>query len=73
MATPQDCRLSAEICLRLARNTKDIYRKKGLIELAADFRVMAEEMKREARAKLTSRGRVHQPYAKNRLSGSSSA
>jgi hypothetical protein len=51
--------------LRLARNTKDIYRKKGLIELAADFRAMAEEIKREARAKLTSPGRVHQPYAEN--------
>jgi hypothetical protein len=55
MATRQDCRLSAEICLRLARNTKDIYRKKGLIELAAEFRAMAEEIKREARAELTSR------------------
>jgi hypothetical protein len=69
MSTPRECRLSAEICLRLARETRDIYARNGLIELAADFRVMADEMEREARHTirstelLTSPGRIRQQRA----------
>jgi len=46
MSKAQEYRWSAEICLRLAREA-DIYARNGLIDLAADFRVIAEEMERE--------------------------
>jgi len=49
MSKPQEYRWSAEICLRLAREASDIYARNGLLELAADFRVIAAEMEREAR------------------------
>jgi hypothetical protein len=49
MSKPLEYRLSVEICLRFARETRDIYARNGLMELAADFRVIADEMEREAR------------------------
>jgi len=47
MSKAQEYRWSAEICLRLAREARSIYARNGLIDLAADFRVIAEEMERE--------------------------
>ena len=47
MSKAQEYRWSAEICLRLAREARNIYARNGLIDLAADFRVIAEETERE--------------------------
>jgi hypothetical protein len=66
MSKPQEYRLSAEICLRLARDTRDIYARNGLMELAADFRVIAEEMEGEARH--TIRGLSSSSVAKSSIS-----
>jgi len=49
MSKAQEYRWSAEICLRLAREARDIYARNGLIELATDFHVIAEEMERGVR------------------------
>ena len=48
MSTPKQCRKNAEDCLRLAHETNEIYAKMTLIELATEFRVMAEHLEREA-------------------------
>jgi hypothetical protein len=41
MPTPNECRYNAEICLRLAQETSEIYVKTALIELAEELRAMA--------------------------------
>ena len=37
MPTAKECRYNAEICLRLAQETSEIYVKTALIELAEEF------------------------------------
>jgi hypothetical protein len=49
MPTPKECRNNAEICRKLARQTDEIYAKMALIELANEFRAMAEALERRAR------------------------
>jgi hypothetical protein len=49
MPTPEECRCNAEDCLRLAREAKEIYVKMALIELAREFRSMAEHLERRTR------------------------
>jgi hypothetical protein len=49
MPTPKECRHHAEECLKLASETKEIYAKMALIELANEFRAMAGHLEREAR------------------------
>ena len=49
MPSPQECRYHAEECLKLASETKEIYAKMALIELANEFRAMAEYLERETR------------------------
>ena len=49
MPTTNECRHNAEMCLMLARETKEIYAKMALIELANEFRAMAGHLEREAR------------------------
>jgi hypothetical protein len=49
MPTPKECRNNAEICRKLARQTNEIYAKMALIELANEFRTMAEALERRAR------------------------
>ena len=49
MPNPEECRYHAEECLKLASETKEIYAKMALIELANEFRAMAEYLEREAR------------------------
>jgi hypothetical protein len=46
MPTPKECRHNAEICRKLARQTGEIYAKMALIELANEFRAMAESLER---------------------------
>jgi hypothetical protein len=44
--TTKECRHNAEICLLLASETTEIYAKTALIELAKDFRMLAEALER---------------------------
>ena len=48
MPTPKEFRKNADDCLRLARETKEIYAKLALIEMATEFRVMAQHVERDA-------------------------
>ena len=49
MPTTKECRHNAEICLMLASETEEIYAKMALIELATDFRILAEDLERRPR------------------------
>ena len=49
MPTTKECRHNAEICLILASETEEIYAKMALIELAKEFRVLAEDLDRRPR------------------------
>jgi hypothetical protein len=49
MPTPKECRHHAEECMKLAGETSEIYAKMALIELANEFRAMAEYLERETR------------------------
>ena len=42
MPTTKECQHNAELCLRLASETKEIYAKLALLELAKKFRALAE-------------------------------
>jgi predicted ATPase len=44
MPTARECRYNAEICLKLADETGEIYAKKALIELAEEFRALARHL-----------------------------
>jgi hypothetical protein len=48
MPTPKECRQHAEECLKLAKETPQIYARQALLELAAEFREVAEELERRA-------------------------
>ena len=48
MLTPEEFRKNAEDCLKLVRETNEIYPKMALIEMATEFRVIAEHLEREA-------------------------
>jgi hypothetical protein len=50
MPTPKELRQQAKDCLKLARETDEIYAKMALIEMATEFRVMAEHLERDAAA-----------------------
>jgi hypothetical protein len=49
MPTTKECRHNAEICLMLASETEQIYAKMALIELATEFRILAEDLERRPR------------------------
>jgi hypothetical protein len=49
MQTPKEHRQHAEECLELASRAEELYVKSALIELAADFRKMAEQLERSKR------------------------
>lgn len=55
MPTPQEYRKNAEDCLRLAHETGELYARMALIELATEFRVMAEHLEREEKRRKTDR------------------
>lgn len=42
MPTTKECQHNAELCLMLASETKEIYAKLALVELAKEFRALAE-------------------------------
>jgi hypothetical protein len=42
MPTPKEFRKNADDCLKLARETTEIYASMALIEMATEFRVIAE-------------------------------
>ena len=42
MPTTNECQHNAELCLWLASETKEIYAKIALLELAKEFRALAE-------------------------------
>jgi hypothetical protein len=46
MPTPNECRQHAEECLKLAKETPQIYARQALLELAAEFQQIAEELER---------------------------
>jgi hypothetical protein len=48
MPTPKEFRKNADDCLRLARENDEIYAKMALIELASEFRLLAEHLERGA-------------------------
>jgi hypothetical protein len=48
MPTPKECRQHAEECLKLAKETTQIYARQALLELAAEFREIAEELERRS-------------------------
>jgi hypothetical protein len=62
MPTSREYRHRAEECLKLANETQEIYARMALLELAGDFRAMAQQL--ELRARRTKR----QTNAKQRVS-----
>jgi hypothetical protein len=53
--TPQQLRQNAEDCLKLAQETDEIYAKMALIEMATEFRVMADHLERTAKRRTADR------------------
>jgi hypothetical protein len=54
--TPKEFRQNAEDCLKLARQTDQIFAKAALIEMAKEFRAMAEHLERNAIRRRTANG-----------------
>ena len=44
MPTAKECRYNAEMCLKLAGETREIYAKNALIELAEEFWTLARHL-----------------------------
>ena len=56
MPTSKEYRHRAEECLKLANETKEIFARMALFELAADFRARAQQLElRDRRAKIRQR------------------
>jgi hypothetical protein len=58
MPTPKECRHNAETCLKLARQTNEIYVRMALIEMARQFRAMAGPLERGMRKPADRRPRL---------------
>ena len=43
MLTPEEYRIEAEACLKLARETQQVYARTALLELAADYMALADQ------------------------------
>ena len=56
MPTSKECRQHAEECLRLANETTQIYARQALLELAAEFREIAEQLETRAAARAEAPG-----------------
>jgi hypothetical protein len=64
MPTSKECRQHAEECLRLAKETTQIYARQALLELAAEFRAIAEELERRgSHSTGAKRRRAHNNFA----------
>ena len=55
MLNAKEFRKNAEDCLKLAHETNEIYAKMALIELATEFRAMAEHLERDATGRTADR------------------
>src|SRR5438132_1136317 len=55
MPTPKECRQHAEECLKLANETTQLYARLALLELAAEFRDIADELEGRSRFSHVSR------------------
>ena len=52
MPTSKECRYCAQECLRLANDTKEIFARMALLEMATEFRAMAQQLElRERRSR----------------------
>jgi uncharacterized damage-inducible protein DinB len=49
MPTAKECRYNAEICLKLADETREIYAKNALIELAEEFWSLARHLEHSSK------------------------
>lgn len=49
MPTTKECQYNAEICLKLADETSEIYAKNALIELAEEFRALARHLEHSSK------------------------
>jgi hypothetical protein len=49
MPTAKECRYNAEICLKLADGTTEIYVRSALIELAEEFRLLARYLEHSSK------------------------
>jgi hypothetical protein len=58
MPTPKEFRKNADDCLKLARETTEIYASMALIEMATEFRVVAEYLERAATRRTADRIRL---------------
>jgi len=63
MQTPKEHRQHAAECLELARAANEFYVKSALIELAAEFNKLAEQLERTERRRATSIKRPIRPVA----------
>jgi hypothetical protein len=61
MPTPKECRQHAEECLRLANETTQIYARQALLELAAEFREIADELESRSSPSRTEKRRRPRP------------
>ena len=50
MQSSKEYRHNAVVCLKLASETKEVYAKMALIDLAREFRALAEDLERVRRA-----------------------
>lgn len=46
MQTSKGYRHNAEVCLKLASETKEIYAQMALVDLATEFRALADDLER---------------------------
>jgi hypothetical protein len=58
MPTPKECRQHAAECLKLAKETPQIYARLALRELAAEFREVAAELERRSHSSHANRRRA---------------
>jgi hypothetical protein len=49
MPTEKECRYNAEMCLKLADETREIYAKNALIELAEEFWTLARHLEHSSK------------------------
>ncbi|TMJ94727.1 MAG: hypothetical protein E6G77_22180 [Alphaproteobacteria bacterium] len=63
MPTPKECRQHAEECVKLANETPQIYARLALLELAAEFRDVADELEGRSRLSHASRPRARHSAA----------
>jgi hypothetical protein len=49
MPTAKESRYNAEICLKLANETREIYARNALIELAEEFRALARHLEQSTK------------------------